>query len=359
MLGKVLLVVCATVSCATCDWVKIPQLSNVPKVTYKIQSVASFSDLPSSSLLTNSNVLSSVFSYDQPTTFSTTTDKVITTEASYTHQTTVKKYFPTTVTSKAVDFEHKIADRIDYEEIEMEPVRLLSFESDRRKVIYMNQTVPLKVLPILVETGKKMTSNQDSDSEEDDDGVTIVDDDEELDISHQEDEEDYYEYDEPASSSTTTTTTKAPRKSPIRKVPQKPQKRIVEMMNMKAKVHNHLSFSSFLKFLKNIQESFATRTAKNISEKIKMLSQFRDSLLLTINQRIKSLWKTQSKTKKKKKHRSKRTLGGGGGWMEHGSGMDFPSAEGALLSISFLTFAVFLIKLVLVSAGKKNSAEML
>lgn len=37
-------------------------------------------------------------------------------------------------------------------------------------------------------------------------------------------------------------------------------------------------------------------------------------------------------------------------WMEdkHG-GIDFPSAESALLTISFLTFAVFLIKLVLVS----------
>lgn len=38
-------------------------------------------------------------------------------------------------------------------------------------------------------------------------------------------------------------------------------------------------------------------------------------------------------------------------WMEdkHGGGIDFPSAESALLTISFLTFAVFLIKLVLVS----------
>lgn len=35
------------------------------------------------------------------------------------------------------------------------------------------------------------------------------------------------------------------------------------------------------------------------------------------------------------------------GW--HDSGMDFPSSEGALMTLSFLTFAVFLIKLVLVN----------
>lgn len=32
----------------------------------------------------------------------------------------------------------------------------------------------------------------------------------------------------------------------------------------------------------------------------------------------------------------------------HEAGMDFPSSEGALMTLSFLTFAVFLIKLVLV-----------
>lgn len=346
MLGKVSLFVCALVSLAKCDWVEIPQISSVPKVTYKIQTVASFADLPESSVLGSSNVLSSVFSYDPPL---STTEATIFADG-FEHKSTLKKYFPTTVTSKTFDVKHKITDRVDYEEIEMEPVKLMQFESDKRKVAYANQTVPMKVLPIMLETGKTMTSTQHSEEpdDDDDDGVTIVDDDEELDIT-KEQEDEYYYYDEPTSS----TTTQAPRKVPSRKPPPpKPQRRIIEMMNMKAKVHNHLSFSSFLKFLKNIQQSFATRTAKNISDKIKMLSQFRDSLLVTINQRIKSLWKTQSK--KKKKHRSKRTLmGGGGGWMEQG-GMDFPSAEGALLSISFLTFAVFLIKLVLVSDGVEN-----
>lgn len=43
--------------------------------------------------------------------------------------------------------------------------------------------------------------------------------------------------------------------------------------------------------------------------------------------------------------RSKRGLMDG----HHSGGMEFPSSEGALMTISFLTFAVFLIKLVLVS----------
>lgn len=52
--------------------------------------------------------------------------------------------------------------------------------------------------------------------------------------------------------------------------------------------------------------------------------------------RIKELWPT--------KRRNKRGIMGTGE-----SHMDFPSAEGALITISFLTFAVFLIKLVLVN----------
>lgn len=52
------------------------------------------------------------------------------------------------------------------------------------------------------------------------------------------------------------------------------------------------------------------------------------------------LWPTQIEKKKK---RTKRGMMGGGG-----HGMDFPSAETALMTVSILTFAVFLIKLVLV-----------
>lgn len=45
--------------------------------------------------------------------------------------------------------------------------------------------------------------------------------------------------------------------------------------------------------------------------------------------------------------------GGGGG----GGGMEFPSAETALMTISFLTLAVFLIKLVLVCIYSTESVQ--
>jgi hypothetical protein len=63
------------------------------------------------------------------------------------------------------------------------------------------------------------------------------------------------------------------------------------------------------------------------------------------------------KDEKDEKTRNRRTLSGwsgDGGWLDQQEGaMAFPSAEGALLSISFLTFPVFLIKLVLVSSNLK------
>lgn len=333
------------------DWVKLPQITKTPKVTYKIQTVASFSDLPPSSVLASSDVLSSVFSYDAPkfTSISTTdaTSMVGATEVPY-YQSNSMKYFPSTVTSKTVDFAHKISDRVDHEEMLMEPVKLLPLRSDKKKVIHANQTVAMKVLPLIVHAGKELTTKvkeiEKLEDVEDDDGVTIVGEDDDLNSSEENmSQEEYYEYDNELQPSSTTT--HSPRKVPTRK--QEPQRRVMQTAKAKKKLHNPLSFTNFLKFLKTIQESFATRTAKNINDKVRMLREFRDNLLMTINQRIKSLWKTQSKTKKK--HRSKRTLsGGGGGWMDQGGGMEFPSAEGALLSISFLTFAVFLIKLVLV-----------
>lgn len=63
-------------------------------------------------------------------------------------------------------------------------------------------------------------------------------------------------------------------------------------------------------------------------------------IILKISEdRIKSLWPSTPVV------RSKRGIMDG----HHGGGMEFPSSEGALMTISFLTFAVFLIKLVLVS----------
>ncbi|XP_052900587.1 uncharacterized protein LOC128306949 [Anopheles moucheti] len=97
-------------------------------------------------------------------------------------------------------------------------------------------------------------------------------------------------------------------------------------------------FGGFFDFLRRMQASFVQRTAHTIGDKIRTLTGMRDQLLSTIERRIASLWMGGGRRRVKR------------GWMEqHGEtdAMDFPSAEGALLTISFLTFAVFLIKLVL------------
>ncbi|XP_053678002.1 uncharacterized protein LOC128728404 [Anopheles nili] len=102
--------------------------------------------------------------------------------------------------------------------------------------------------------------------------------------------------------------------------------------------------AGFLDFLRRMQASFVKRTAHTIGDKIRTLTDMRDQLLSSIEQRIASLWLMPNAGRSNRKRRVRR------GWMDpHASNdaMDFPSAEGALLTISFLTFAVFLIKLVL------------
>lgn len=335
MFGKIFLLLSSLCLCGSGDWVKIPQVPNTPKVTYKVQTIASFSDLPSSSVLAHSDVLSSVFSYNSQKVTSSTTEMPIITKPIEPFE--MNKYIQTTVTSKSVDFVPEVSDRIDREELDMHPINLVATRNAKTKVVYMNRTIPIKTLANFVVTEKQISMEHDDPDE--DDGVTILDDDENLSSEEFVSEEVYYEYEEEP------TTTKAPRKVIPRKTLNKsPQRRVMQAVN-KQPLLSSLSFNNFLKFLKSIQNTFTSRTAKNINDKIQMLREFRDNLLMTINQRIKSLWKTQSQAKKKKS-RTKRTLGGG--WMEEGGALDFPSAESALLSLSFLTFAVFLIKLVLV-----------
>ena len=124
---------------------------------------------------------------------------------------------------------------------------------------------------------------------------------------------------------------------------QKSQRRIMKFIK---RTSQPLSFTTFMRFLKDVQSSFMLKTVSNINDKILMLQDFRDNLLLNIQKKIKNLWKPKPKpVNKKNGGRVKRMM------MDdhHHGGIDFPSAEGALLTISFLTFAVFLIKLVLVS----------
>ncbi|EAT32292.1 AAEL015586-PA [Aedes aegypti] len=115
---------------------------------------------------------------------------------------------------------------------------------------------------------------------------------------------------------------------------------------------NEGGFPGFISFLKRMQDKFMQRTAKNIGDKIKILQELKDQLLLSIERKMSLLWRDRNgQTEGEQKTGNRRVKRGGGGWMDYGDGghggMDFPSAEAALLTISFLTFAVFLIKLVL------------
>lgn len=335
MIVKAFTMALVLIACGRCDWVKLPQITNTPS----FNKIKTSSSMGSSSVWGNSDVLSSVFSYDvQPQFYASTTESSLVTASQSEKLINTKKYLISTVTSKTLDFVDEISDRTDYGEMETHHVKLASAGNlkQSRKVAYVNQTVPMRVVPLFVEGTKKPQIIQQEDEE--DDGVTVLEEGEGLSSSEEAaSDEEFYEYEELP---TSTSTTKPLRKQKL--TTQKPRRRVSQMSNTKPKLRSPLSFSHFLKFVKNIQETFSTRTAKNINDKIKMLRDFRDNLLLSINQRIKNLWKTKTK----KQPRVKRTLG----WMEPtGGAMDFPSAEGALLSISFLTFAVFLIKLVLVS----------
>lgn len=318
------------------EWVEIQQ--NTPKSVYKIQTaISSFSDSPS--LFLSSTNMNKVYSYQTPLeikpvyTTTTTTEKSKVMHNNKQKDNLIKLHYPerfTTSTTAPVIVE--IHDKIDEfpktdgftERIDLKPPEIV-----HEHTIVMNKTIPVRVAsPPLISVDKKLKSSEEH-AEEDEEGVTIVeyDDNEYEDDFEDEQEEEYVEK--------VKTIPKRP------KTTQKPQRRVLKQkVKAKPKLDNSLNFTGFVKFLKSIQENFATKTARNINDKVRILRRFRDNLMLNIEERIRNLWKT-----KPKRRRVKRTLGGGG---HDSNSMDFPSAEGALLSISFLTFSVFLIKLVLV-----------
>lgn len=97
------------------------------------------------------------------------------------------------------------------------------------------------------------------------------------------------------------------------------------------------SYAGFLPFLKSIQNTLMQRAHKSIKSKIQVLTDLRDNLLHEINQRIQKLWNNNGQSSEAR------------GYKEQYSHMDFPSNEAALITLGFLTLAVFLVKLVLVS----------
>ncbi|XP_070063733.1 uncharacterized protein [Drosophila virilis] len=96
------------------------------------------------------------------------------------------------------------------------------------------------------------------------------------------------------------------------------------------------SMQGFIKFLKKMQVGWIKKSALNFESKIKLLKQLRDTFMKVIEQQFSVLWQPTER------HRRRRRS------LLDESNLDFPP-EAALMSINFLTFAVFLIKLVLVS----------
>ncbi|XP_064553063.1 uncharacterized protein LOC135438623 [Drosophila montana] len=94
------------------------------------------------------------------------------------------------------------------------------------------------------------------------------------------------------------------------------------------------SMQGFIKFLKKMQVGWIKKSALNFESKIKLLKQLRDTFMKVIEQQFSVLWQPTER------HRRRRRS------LLDESNLDFPP-EAALMSINFLTFAVFLIKLVL------------
>ncbi|KAK4885134.1 hypothetical protein RN001_001405 [Aquatica leii] len=94
------------------------------------------------------------------------------------------------------------------------------------------------------------------------------------------------------------------------------------------------SYTSFIPFLSKIQGVLMKNAHKNKKSKLNVLSGLRDHLLYEIESRISYLWKPTSHARESRDYKDD-------------SHMNFPSNESALITIGFLTFAVFLIKLVM------------
>ncbi|KAJ8925751.1 hypothetical protein NQ315_009599 [Exocentrus adspersus] len=98
-------------------------------------------------------------------------------------------------------------------------------------------------------------------------------------------------------------------------------------------VSDDSSVEGFLPFLNTIQKNLM-KFKKTHKSKMSVLKHLRDRLLINIKALVTNLWKPKIAAEAR-------------GYYEEDTHMDFPSNEGALMTIGFLTFAVFLIKLVI------------
>ncbi|KAF2899001.1 hypothetical protein ILUMI_07175 [Ignelater luminosus] len=103
----------------------------------------------------------------------------------------------------------------------------------------------------------------------------------------------------------------------------------------KEDIKQGFSYATFIPYMSVIQSALMKNAHNNKKSKVGVLQSLRDHLLSEIQNRISSLWKPTPKSREAREYK------------DDDSHVDFPSNEGALMTIGFLTFAVFLIKLVL------------
>ncbi|KAG5875176.1 hypothetical protein JTB14_007838, partial [Gonioctena quinquepunctata] len=99
-------------------------------------------------------------------------------------------------------------------------------------------------------------------------------------------------------------------------------------------VNEETTYKGFLPFLQMVQHKLMKYRKTSRKSKMSVLTHLRDNLLMNIRDRISKLWKPTSSREAR-------------GYKDEDHHMQFPSNEGALMTIGFLTFAVFLIKLVI------------
>ncbi|CAB3248609.1 unnamed protein product [Arctia plantaginis] len=100
------------------------------------------------------------------------------------------------------------------------------------------------------------------------------------------------------------------------------------------------SMENLLKIMKVVADTISQNTRRSFGGKMKYLHELKDTILDNIAGRIDATWPDDDVGVPHRRARSAQTK-------SRGHHVQFPSSESALMTISFLTFAVFLIKLVL------------
>ncbi|XP_063387720.1 uncharacterized protein LOC134673648 [Cydia fagiglandana] len=101
------------------------------------------------------------------------------------------------------------------------------------------------------------------------------------------------------------------------------------------------TMENVLKFAKVVADTITRNTRKSVSSKLRYLEDLKDTIMVNIEDRIEYLWPDDTGGSAARRRRWSRSA------EARGHHVEFPSSESALMTISFLTFAVYLIKLVL------------